>query len=112
VASANATGQLYRAYGVLDQAIIRHAAQAQSGDIDVSTLGATQRAAAVEALRAIAEQARNVLLRLVIYDAANDHILSTPLDRLDESESGARYRKIFKEKLDAYPAAKLTFEGQ
>lgn len=111
VSSASASGQLHLAYAALDQAIIGHAIQTQSGEIDVSTLTTAQRSTAVGCLRAIAEQARTLMLRLVIYDAANEYILSTPLDQLDESESGKRYTKIFKEKLESHPAAKFTVGG-
>jgi hypothetical protein len=95
----------------LDQAIIGHAIETKSGEIDVSTLTAVQRAAVVECLRAIAERARTVMLRLVIYDAANQYILSTPLDQLDTSESGKRYATIFEEAMEAHPAAKYVFDG-
>ena len=111
VSPASASGQLYLAYAVLDQAIIGHAIETKPGEIDISTLTAVQRATAVECLRAIAERARTVMLRLVIYDAANEYILSTPLDQLDTSESGKRYTKIFKEALEAHPAAKYVFGG-
>jgi hypothetical protein len=49
--------------------------------------------------------------RLVIYDAANEYILSTRLDQLDEAESEKRYTKIFEEKLEAHPAAKFAVGG-
>ena len=51
------------------------------------------------------------MMRLVIYDAANEYILSTPLDQLDTSESGKRYTRIFEETLEAHPAAKYVFGG-
>jgi hypothetical protein len=111
VSPASASGQLYLAYAGLDQAIIGHAVETQRGEIDVSTLTAVQRATAVECLRVIAERARTVMLRLVIYDAANEYILSTPLDQLDTAESGERYTKIFKDSLEAHPAAKYVFGG-
>jgi hypothetical protein len=111
VSPTSASGQLYLAYAALDQAIIGHAIETHPGEIDVSTLTAVQRATAVECLRAIAERARTVMLRLVIYDAANEYILSTPLDQLDTSESVKRYTKIFEEALKAHPAAKYVFAG-
>ena len=111
VSPASASGQLYLAYAALDQAIIGHAIENEPGEIDISTLSAVQRATAVECLRAIAERARTVMLRLVIYDAANEYILSTPLDQLDTSESGKRYTRIFEETLKAHPAAKYVFSG-
>jgi len=111
VSPASASGQLYLAYAALDQAIISHAIETKPGEIDVSTLTAVQRATAVECLRAIAERARTVMLRLVIYDAANEFILSTPLDQLDTSESGKRYTRIFEETLETHPAAKYVFGG-
>ncbi|HEY1769684.1 MAG TPA: hypothetical protein VGG02_05460 [Chthoniobacterales bacterium] len=109
--SASASGQLYLAYAALDQAIIGRARETKPGEIDVSTLTAGQRAAAVDCLRAIAERARTVMLRLVICDAANEYILSTPLDQLDTSEAGKRYTRIFKEALEAHPATKYVFGG-
>src|SRR5580704_8167579 len=111
VATASASGQLNLAYAALDQAIIGHAIETQSGEIDVSTLTAVQRATAIECLRAIAERARTVMLRLVIYDAANEYILSTPLDQLDTTEAAKRYARIFKETLEAHPAARYAFGG-
>ncbi|HEY6924159.1 MAG TPA: hypothetical protein VI653_11875 [Steroidobacteraceae bacterium] len=112
VSSASASGQLYLAYAALDKAIIGHAIETASGDIDVSTLTAAQRSTAIECLRAIAEQARSVMLRLVIIDAANEYILSTPLDQLDTPEAGKRYMQIFKEKREAHPAANFAFGGK
>jgi len=111
VSSASASGQLYLAYAALDQAIIGHAMETPSGKIDVSTLTAARRSTAVECLRAIAERARTVMLRLTIYDAANEYILSTPLDQLDKSQADKRYSEILKEKMEAHPAAKLAFGG-
>jgi hypothetical protein len=67
---------------------------------------------AIECLRAIAEQARSVMLRLVIFDAANEYILSTPLDQLDTPEAEKRYSQIFKEKMEAHPAANFVFGGK
>lgn len=112
VSSASASGQLYLAYAALDQAIIGHAIETPSGEIDVSTLTAAQRSTAIERLRAIAEQARSVMLRLVIFDAANEYILSTPLDQLDTPEAGKQYWRIFKEKMEAHPAANFAFGGK
>ena len=111
VSPTSAGGQLYLAYAALDQTIIGHAIETQRGEIDISTLTAVQRATVVECLRAIAERARTLMLRLVIYDAANEYILSTPLDQLDTSESGKRYTKIFQETLEAHPAAKYVLGG-
>jgi hypothetical protein len=82
-----------------------------SGEIDVSTLSAAQRATALECLRSIAERARSVMLRLVIVDAANEYILSTPLDELDTTEAGNRYSQIFQQKMQAHPAANFAFGG-
>ena len=111
VSPASAGGQLSLAYAALDQAIIGHATETRSGEIDLSTLTAVQRVAAVECLHAIAERARTLVLRLVIYDAANEYILSTPLDQLDTPESGKRYTRIFQEALAAHPAARYAFGG-
>lgn len=88
--SASATGQLYLAYAVLDQAIIGHAIH------DVSTLTTAQRSAAVECLRTIAERARAVMQRLVIYAAASECILSTHLDQLDGMERRSGTQKSSK----------------
>jgi len=107
--SASASGQLYLAYAGLDQAIIGHAVETPSGDVDVSTLAAAQRLMVVECLRAIAERSRTVMLRLVIYDAANEFIFTTPLDQLDEPQMAERYSKILREKMNAHPAVKLAF---
>jgi hypothetical protein len=111
VSPTSAGGQLYLAYAALDQAIIGYATKIPSGDIDISALTAAHRAMAAECLRAIAERARTMLLRLVIYDAADEYILSTPLDQLDTPESEKRYTRIFKEALEAHPAAEYTVGG-
>jgi hypothetical protein len=109
--STSTIGQLNLAYAALDQAVIGHAMETSSGEIDVSTLNAAQRSTAVECLRAIAENARKVVRGLVIYDAGNDYILSTPLDQLDEPQAEMRYSKILKEKMETHPAAKFIFSG-
>lgn len=111
VCSASESGQLYLAYAALDQAVIGHAIKTPSGEIDVSTPTAAQRSTAAECLRAIAEHARSVMLRLVIYDTANEYILSTPLDQLDTPEAEKRFSQIFKEKMKAHPGAKFFFGG-
>jgi hypothetical protein len=111
VSSASASGQLYLAYGALDQAITGRAKENPSGEIDVSMLTPTERLTAVDCLHAIAERARTVMRRLLIYDAGNEYILSTPLDQLDTPEAGKRYSEIFKEKMDAHPAANFAFGG-
>jgi hypothetical protein len=112
VSSASASGQLTLAYAALDQALIGHALKTPSGDIDISTLNAGQRAGVIEGLHAIAERARGVLLHLVIFDAANEFILTTPLDQLDTPAAGKRYSQIFKERVEAHPAANFSFGGQ
>jgi hypothetical protein len=109
--SASVVGQLYLAYAAFDQVIIGHAVHTPSGDIDVTTLTAAQRATAVESLRAIAEHAHSVMRQLVILSAGNDYILSVPLDQLDTQEAGRRYSQIFQEKLAAHPAARFSFGG-
>jgi len=48
---------------------------------------------------------------LVIYAAANEYILATPLDQLDTPESEKLYTRIFEETLEAHPAAKYVFGG-
>ena len=111
VSSASAQAQLLFAYAALDQAIIGHATKMPSGEIDVSTLSAVQRATAMECLRSIAERARGVMLRLVIFDAANEYILATPLDQLDTPEAGKRYSQILAKKMEAHPAANFAFGG-
>jgi hypothetical protein len=111
VSSASASGELDLAYAALDQAIIGRAKETPSGEIDVSTLTPAQRSTAVECLRAIAEHARTVMRRLLIYDAANEYILSTPLDQLDTPEAGKRYSQIFKAKMEAHPVANFAFGG-
>jgi len=111
VSSAGATGQLTLALAALDQTFIGRAKEAASGDIDISTLTPAERVTAVERLRAIAGYARAVLRHLLIYDAGNDYILSTPLDQLDTPESGKRYSEILQAKIKAHPAANFAFGG-
>jgi len=111
VSSASASGQLSLAYAALDQTIIGHATETPSGEIDVSTLTVAQRSMAVERLRAIAEHARDVIRHLLIYDAGNEFILSTPLDQLDTPEAGKRYSQIYERELEVHPAANFAFGG-
>ena len=109
--STSEIGQLYQAYAALDQTLIGRAKVNASGEIDVSTLTPAQRLTAVECLRAIAEHARGVMRQLLIYDAGNEYILSTPLDLLDTPEAEKRYEEILKAKTKAYPAVNLAFGG-
>ncbi len=111
VSSASATGQLYAAYADLDRITIGHAIEARSGDVDLSGLTAAQRSAAAEDLRAIAEHARGVMRQLLIYDAGNDYILSTPPDQLDTPEASKRYSQIYRAEMKSHPAADYTFGG-
>jgi hypothetical protein len=110
--SASAGGQLYLAYGALDQIIIGHAKATPSRDVDLSTLTPAQRSEAVERLRFIAEQARRLVRQLVICDAGNDYILATPLEKLDSPEEAAHYMRIYGEKMKAHPAADFAFGGR
>ncbi len=109
--SASSIAKLYMAYAALDQVIIGHAIENSSGEIDISALNAAQRLNAVECLRTIAEHAREVVRTLVIYDAGNEFILSTPLDQLDAAEEGKRYLQIYAEKMKAQPSANFTFSA-
>ena len=110
--SGSSSGQLYLAYAALDQVIIGRARDVSNGEIDISMLTPAQRVAAIECLRAIAELARSVMRDLVIYDAGNEYILTTPLDRLDTPEAAGRYMQILDERMKAHPAANLTFGGR
>jgi hypothetical protein len=109
VSSSSASGQLSLADAALDQALIGHVAVTPSGDIDVSALIAAQRSVVVERLRAIAEDARVVIRKLLIYDAGNEFILTTPLDQLDTPEAGKKYLRIEGEGLRAHPVANFAF---
>ena len=111
LSSDSSSGQLYLAYAALDQIIIGRAGDTSSGEIDISMLTPAQRVTAIECLRAIAEHARSVMRDLVIYDAGNEYILTTPLDRLDTPEGAGRYVQIHDERMKAHPAANLTFGG-
>jgi len=82
-----------------------------TANLNVSTLSAAQRATALECLRTIAERARSVMLRLVIFDAANEYIFSTPFGELDTTEAGKRYSQVFQQKLQAHLAANFAFGG-
>jgi hypothetical protein len=111
VSAGSSSGQLYQAYAALDQALIGYATRTASGDFDLSSLPAAQRLTVTERLRGIAEAARGVMRRLVIYEAANEYILSTPHDQLDEPQAEARYARIYREKMDAYPGARFVLSG-
>jgi hypothetical protein len=110
--AASSSGQLYAAYAALDHAILGHEIETPSGELDISTLTAAQRFTVVEYLRSIAEHARSVMRSLVVYDAANEYILSTPFDQLDTPEAAKRYKTIFAEKMGAYPAANVAFSAR
>jgi hypothetical protein len=110
VSSASATGRFELGYGALDQALIGHVTRTSSGDIDVSTLTAAQRSMVTERLYAVAELARGVMRRLVIYEAANEFILSTPLDKLDTPEAAKRYSQIYKTVRQAHPASEFALQ--
>jgi hypothetical protein len=110
--SSSSNGRLVQAYAALDQALLGHARETPSGDLDVSSLDVEQRAVLAERLRAIAENARRVMQDLLVYDASSDLILSTPLDQLDTPEAEKRYDQIYAVKLAAHPAAKFTFGGR
>lgn len=103
--------QLYGTYAALDAVIAGHATKTRSGDIDLSSLDPAQRSAAMERLRAIAEHARSVMRKLIVYDIGNAYILSTPFDRLDTPEAGQHYEAIYREEMKAYPAAGYSFGG-
>jgi hypothetical protein len=107
VSSASANGKLATSYAALDQALMGHARATPAGDVMID---AAQRAAVADRLRAVAEAAREVLRKLLIYDAGNDFILSTPLDQLDTPEAGKRYAQIYKAALAAHPAANFIFD--
>ena len=111
VSSASATAQLSLGYSALDQAVIGRSNAMPSGDIDVSTLTSAQRLTVVECLHVIAERARDVLRHLLVFDAGNEFILSTPSDQLDTPEAGTRYEQIYRAKMDAHPAANFVFGG-
>jgi hypothetical protein len=108
---ASDIGQLYRAYAALDQTLIGRAKLTALREIDVSRLTPAQRLTAIESLRAIAEHARSAMLQLLVYDAGNEYILSTPLDQLDTPEAGKRYVEIINAKIKAHPAVNLSFGG-
>ena len=109
VSSSSAAGQLSLAYATLDQALFGATKVNTSGDIDVSSLTAAQRSMVVERLRAVAEAARVVMQRLLLYDITNEFILSTPLVQLDTPEAGKRYQHIRQEVMEVYPAASFAF---
>jgi|SRR5579871_3443772 len=109
VSTASATGQLTLAYAALDQVVMDHATGIGSQEIDLTSLNANQRVLAIECLHAIAEHARTVLRHLVIYDAGNEYILSTPLDQLDTPEAGKHYSQIYRQELQSHPGAKFSF---
>jgi type II secretory pathway pseudopilin PulG len=112
VSQSGAVERLSSAYAGLDQALFGHATADASGDIDVSRLTAAQRLMVVERLRAIAEAARVVMRRLLIYDSAIEFIFSTPLDQLDTPQAADRYSRILRATLASHPAAGFVFGGR
>ena len=109
VSSSSASGQLTLAYAALDQALMGRAKVTSSGDLDLSTLTATERSIVVDRLRAIAESAHVVMRQLLTLQASNEFILSTPLDQLDTPEAGQKYLRIRRQILEAYPAVNFAF---
>ena len=91
--------------------MIGRARDTSSGKIDISMLTPAQRVTAIECLRAIAKHACSVMRGLVIYDAGNEYILTTPLERLDTPEAARRYVQIHDERMKTHPVANLTFGG-
>jgi hypothetical protein len=112
VSNDSALGQLNLSYSALDQAIVGHATETPSGDIDLSTLTPEQRSTAVVRLRNIAEQARALMRSLVTYDTANEYILVTPRDQLDDPQAEQRYMAIAREKTEAHPTLKYVFSAK
>ncbi len=112
VSNDSALGHLNLSYSALDQAIVSHATETTSGDLDLSTLTPEQRSKAVECLRTIAEQARALMRSLVTYDAGNEYILLTPRDQLDDPEAEKRYMAISRAKAEAHPALKYIFSAK
>jgi hypothetical protein len=110
--NASSKGQLNLAYAALDQAIFGHANQTPSGELDLSTLTAAQRATVVACLHSIAEQARSVIRGLVSYSINNEYILVTPYDQLDDPQAEKQYDKIARENIAAHPALQYTFSAK
>jgi hypothetical protein len=112
VSSASAVAQLHAAYAALDQAIVGHASETSSGDLDLSALTAPQRAIVIGAFRSIAEQARGVMRRLVSYTVDNEYILRTPRDQLDDPKSLERFEAIAREQAAAHPGINFAFSAK
>ena len=108
-APEGASAQLFSAYAMFDRTLLGHAKETPSGQLDLSTLPPAQRVEAVESLRSIAEQARNLLRSLLIYKAGNEYILSTRWDQLDTPEGGERYTEIFAQDKNAHPKVRFAF---
>ncbi|HEV2362799.1 MAG TPA: hypothetical protein VGS12_01230 [Caulobacteraceae bacterium] len=109
---ASAGGRLTSAYAALDQDLIGRGTADRSGNIELTALGPAQRARLVEDVRAVAERARTVVRKLVIYDIGNDFILSTPLDELDAPQATKHYGQIYQRESAAHPAAAYAFGGE
>ncbi len=112
VSSASGVAHLHAAYAALDQAIVGHASETSSGDLDLSTLTAPQRAIVIGDFRSIAEQAREVMRRLVSYTVDNEYILHTPRDQLDDPKALERFEAIAREQAAAHPGINFVFSAQ
>jgi hypothetical protein len=110
--NTSSKGQLNVAYAALNQAIVGHATETPSGQLDLSTLTPAQRSTVVACLRSIAEQARIVMRGLVSYNINNEFILVTPHDQLDDPQAEKQYAKIARENFDAHPALQYTFSAK
>jgi hypothetical protein len=110
-APTGATAQMESAYAAFDRDILGDVTQSSSREIDLSALPAGQRLKARDDMRSIAEQARAQLHGLLIYEAGNEYILSTPLDKLDTSEAEKRYTEILTRDEAAHPSVRLAFGG-
>ena len=112
VSNDSAVGQLKQAYAALDQAIAGHATDTPSGELDLSTLNAAQRATVIERLRSIAVQARTIMSDLVSYNVENEYILTTPHNQLDDPQALKRFQIISNKNTAAHPGLRYTFSAK
>jgi hypothetical protein len=112
VSNASAVGQLKTAYAALDLAIVGHATETPSGDLDLSTLNPAQRSTVIERLRSIVEQTRRVMSDMVSYSDENEYILTTPHNQLNDPQALKRFNAISRKSADTHPGLRYTFSAK
>jgi hypothetical protein len=109
ITDASASARLEDAYAALNLALAGHVREAPSGELDISTLDAKQRAAVVERLGVVAQSARLASRDLVSVLNDMDYILATSKDRLDDPKAMRKFDDIARRNAAAAPDMRYSF---